>query len=108
MWKSIEVRRLLEGITESSLEITADHSIEVERSSALSNSEYCIVVGMVGKDDKTNRSVSRWGTVTNNVAQQSYTEIVPKDQDLFALIIIYQQLKKLRQLSMHILTHKNI
>ena len=38
---------------------------------------------MVGKDDKTNISVARWGPATKAVARQSYTEIVPKDQDLF-------------------------
>ena len=37
---------------------------------------------MVGKYDKTNISVSRWGPATKDVARQSYTEIVPKYQDL--------------------------
>ena len=72
MWKTIEVRRILEGIAESSLERTADHSIEVERYSALLNSDYNIGIGMVGKDDKTNTSMARWGMETKDVAKQSY------------------------------------
>ena len=83
MWKSIEVRRILEVIAERSLERTVDHSIEVERSSALINSYYRIGIGIVGKDDNTNISVARWGPATKAVARQSYTEIVPKYQDLF-------------------------
>ena len=83
MWKSIEVRRILEGIAERSLERTADHSIEFERSSELLNSDYRIGIGMVGKYDNTNINVAMWGPATKDVAQQSYTAIVPKDKDLF-------------------------
>ena len=84
MWKSIEVRRILKGIAERSMEKTADHSIEIKRSSALFNSDYRIGIGMVGKDDKTNISVARWGLATKAVARQSYTAIEPKYQDLFS------------------------
>ena len=38
---------------------------------------------MVVKYDKTNISVARWWPETKAVAQQSYTTIAPKDQDLF-------------------------
>ena len=83
MWKSIEVRRILEVIAERSLERTVDHSTEVELFSALINSDYCIGIVMVGKYYKTNISVVRWGKTTKAVARQYYTEIVPKYQDLF-------------------------
>ena len=69
MWKSIEVQRILEGISERSLERTADHSIEVNSSSELLNSDYCIGIVIVEKDNKTNITVARWGPATKAVAQ---------------------------------------
>ena len=38
---------------------------------------------MVGKYDKTNISVARWGPAKKAVARQSYNAIVPKHQDFF-------------------------
>ena len=70
-------------IAEHSLDRTEDHSIEVEHSSALLSRDYRFGIGIVGKDDKKNISVAKWGPATKAVAQQSYTAIVPKDQDLF-------------------------
>ena len=108
IWKSIEVWRILEGIAEHSLDRTGDHSIEVEHSSALLSRDYRFGIGIVGKDDKKNISVAKWGPATKAVAQQAYTAIVPKDQDFFSQIMISQRLTQLCQLSMRILIHQNI
>ena len=107
MWKSIEVRRILEGISECSLG-TAYHSIEVKCYSALIISDYLVGIGMVGKDKYTSISVDMWGPATTDFARQSYTAIVPKYQDLFCADHDFSTIDKLLQLSMRILIHQNI
>ena len=108
MWKYIEVQLILEGIEKCSPERTADHSIEVDRSSALLNNYYSIEIAMARKNDKTNIGLARRGTATKVVSRQSYTAIFPKYQSLFCADHDFSTIEKFRQLSMRILIHQNI
>ena len=51
---------------------------------------------MVGKYDKTNISVARWGLETKAFARQSYNAIVPKYQDLFCADYDLSTIDKIR------------